>query len=78
MEHNYIEINYDNKKEKVLQFIMESDSQFKKRLDYIKKAENKKLTFKDATRFSKLWFTITYKNCKYESKLYNQVMKVIK
>jgi hypothetical protein len=65
METNYIEIEYLGKKEKILQYLSESNNQFNQRLKYIKKLEQKKIIWKEANILSKLWYCIKFKNCKY-------------
>jgi hypothetical protein len=49
----------------IIQFISESDTQFKTRLEYIKSLD-KSLDIKEAIRLSKIWYCIKYKYCKYD------------
>jgi hypothetical protein len=74
METNYIEIEYLDAKVKVLQYLSESDNQFNKKLEYIRKLEKKKIIWKEANVLSKLWYCIKFKNCKYAPEVYYKVI----
>jgi hypothetical protein len=74
METNYIEIEYLDTKVKVLQYLSESDNQFNKKLEYIRKLEKKKIIWKEANVLSKLWYCIKFKNCKYAPEVYYKVI----
>jgi hypothetical protein len=74
METNYVNISYQSKKEKILQYITESKLQFNKRLEYIKLLEKAGVSWTDAERLSKVWYCITFRNCRYTSDLYNKVI----
>lgn len=74
METNYKDIKYLGENIKVLQYFSESNEQFLKRLEYIKKIENKKINWKEAIRLSKVWYCINFKNCRYPPDLYIKVM----
>ncbi len=73
METNYIEISYQNKPVKILQYLSESNSQFNAKLDYIKKLEKSNLDWKEANRLSKIWSCIKYKKCRYTPEIYHKV-----
>lgn len=73
MEHNNKEIIYMNKPIKVLQYLSESNSNFNKRLEFIKNLEKKEIDWKDAIKLSRLWYCITVKKCKYSHETYNRV-----
>ena len=72
MENNNKEIIYMNKPIKVLQYLSESNSDFNKRLEYIKTLENRNIDYKEAIKLSKLWYCITIKKCKYSHEIYNK------
>jgi len=74
METNYIEINYMGQSVNVLQYLSESTNQFEKKLDFIKKMENKEVNWKDANRLSKIWYCIKYRSCRYSPEVYHNVM----
>jgi uncharacterized lipoprotein YehR (DUF1307 family) len=74
METEYINITYQGKKEKILKYITESKLQFNKRIEYIKLLEKAGVTWTEANRISKVWYSITFRDCKYSSDLYNKVM----
>ena len=74
METTYIEINYLNKSEKILQYLSESKNQFNRRCEYIKKLENANIDWKEANRLSKLWYCIKIKKCKYLPEIYHKVI----
>jgi hypothetical protein len=75
MESNYREIMYNNTKQKILQYLSESDTQFNKRLDYIKSLESTKIKFNEVIRLSNIWMNITMKKCKYNKETYLLVIK---
>ena len=68
-------IKYLNKSEIILNFFSESESIFKARLEFIKKAEKKKVKFKDAVKYSKIWSNVKFKECKYQKRVYLKVME---
>ena len=74
METEFISITYQGKKEQILQYITESKLQFNKRIEYIKLLEKAGVTWIEANRISKVWYSITFRDCKYSSDLYNKVM----
>ena len=67
METQNREIEYLGQKVKVLQYLSESNYVFKKKLEYIKKLEEKKIEWKEANRLSKIWYCEKFKNCEYKS-----------
>lgn len=66
METHYNNIIYNNKKIEVLQYTSESNTQFNKRLLFIKKMEQENISSKEAIRLSKIWYCIYYKKCEYD------------
>jgi hypothetical protein len=74
METDYITITYQGKKEKILKYITESKLQFNKRMEYITLLEKASIPWMEADRISKVWFCITFRNCRYSSDLYNKIM----
>ena len=64
--NNYVDILYNNTNIKILQYISESDKQFKKRLKFIKSLEKKNIYHKNIELISLYWFCITYLRCKYD------------
>lgn len=74
METNYKSINYLDKPVDILQYLSESDTQFAKRLEYIQLLEKAKVDWKEATRLSKIWYCIKFKNCKYTPEVYYKVI----
>lgn len=74
METQYKTITYMNKSVKILQFISESNNQFNQRLDFIKKLESANIDWKEANKFSKIWYNITFKKCKYPQELYKKII----
>lgn len=74
METNYIDINYMKQTIHILQYISESNEQFKKKLEFIKKMEKKEVDWRKAIRLSKIWYCIKYKKCKYAPEVYHEVM----
>jgi hypothetical protein len=75
METNIKTINYMGKEVTILQYLSESINQFNKRLEYIKKLENKEIDWKEANRLSKIWYCIKFKNCRYTPDVYHTVIK---
>ena len=74
METNYKQITYLGNMEQILQYLSESNIQFEKRLEYIKKLENAKIVWKEACRLSKIWYCIKFKSCKYTPDVYHKVI----
>lgn len=74
MESNYIEIDYINKKEYILQYISESNNNFELRLNYIRKLEKHNVSWDDAIKLSLLWYNIKFRKCKYNKDLYIKVI----
>ena len=64
--NNCIDIIYNNNNIKILQYISESNKQFKKRLKFIKSIEKKNLYHKNIELISLYWYCITYLKCKYD------------
>jgi hypothetical protein len=62
-----IEIIYLNNIEKIIKFACESDYRFQKRIELIKKMEKENIKWKDALKYSKMWYNITYNNAKYDN-----------
>ena len=67
-------IKYLNKTETIIKFYSESESIFNERINFIKKVEKKKIKFKEALKYSKIWSNIKFKECKYNKKVYLKVM----
>jgi hypothetical protein len=74
METNYREINYMEQSVHVLQNLSESNEQFEKKLDFIKKLEKKEVDWREANRLSKIWYCIKYRSCRYAPEVYHKVM----
>ena len=74
METNNIEITYMNNKVTILKYISESQTQFNKRIEYIRLLEIANVDWKEAYRLSKIWYCIKFKKCKYMPEIYNKVM----
>jgi hypothetical protein len=77
MENNYKEIMFMNKLIKILQYLSESNSDFNKRIEFIKNLENKNIDWKEAIKLSRLWYCITIKKCKYSPEIYNKVKNLM-
>ena len=69
------EIKYLNKSVKIFKYHSESENYFNKRLEFLKKLEEAKVSFKDAVKFSKIWSNIKFKECRYNIKVYNIIKK---
>lgn len=74
METEYIEIKYREQTVNVLKYLSESNSQFEKKLEFIKKMEKKDVDWKEANRLSKTWYCIKFKSCRYLPEVYHKVM----
>ncbi len=74
---NYIKmkITYREQKEIINRYTFESNERFNKRLKFIKVLEEHNFSWKDAVKFSKLWYNIIYNKCKYNQELYLIVIK---
>ena len=70
------EITYLGKKNKLIKFLSESEYVFNQRLEFIKKLEKKKIDFKLADKYSKIWSNIKFKNFIYQKKIYLMIKGV--
>jgi len=77
METNYKEIIYMNNSIKILQYLSESNSDFNKRIIFIKLVENDNIDWKEAIKLSRLWYCIIIKKCKYSPENYNKIKKFL-
>ncbi len=77
METQLNTINYLGNNEKITQYLCESDEQYNSRLQFILKLEKDKIIWKDACKISKLYYSITYKKCKYSYETYNLIKKYL-
>ena len=75
METNYKQITYQNNNVSILQYLSETDNQFNKRLDFIKKLEKSNINWKEANRLSRIWYCIKFKSCKYIPEVYHMIVK---
>jgi hypothetical protein len=78
METNYHDIKYKDNTVKLLQYLSESNSQFNKRVEFIKKLEKKDIDWKEANRLSRIWFAIKFKKCKYPQEVYYKIINLDK
>jgi hypothetical protein len=62
-----------NKSIKILQYLSESNNDFNKRKDFIKKLEDKNIDWKEAIKLSRIWYCTNIKNCKYSHDVYNKI-----
>jgi len=67
-------ITYLNNMETITKFNCESNKRFNERLVFIKLLEENKMKWKDANKLSKIWYNITFNNCKYSAEIYNEFM----
>jgi hypothetical protein len=74
METNYINIQYMNNTVTILQYVSESNIQFNKRIEYIRLLEAAKVEWIDAYKYSKIWYCIKFKKCKYLPEIYNKII----
>ena len=73
-----LNIIYNNKNEKIIKFYSESEERYKKRIELIKIFEKEKIPWKDAHKYSKIWYNIFFNKAKYNQELYLKVMKYSK
>jgi hypothetical protein len=74
METNYIKIQYMDNTVTILQYVSESNMQFNKRIEYIRLLEASKVEWSDAYKYSKIWYCIKFKKCKYLPEIYNKII----
>ena len=70
-------IIYLNTQSNIVQFLSESNEQFKDRLELIKKLEKNNIDFNNAINISKIYYNVKYKKCRYTSPVYNSIKKYI-
>ena len=78
METNNHIIQYKKQTVEILQYLSESNTRFKKRMEYINKLENEDIEWKEAVRLSRIWYCIKYLKCKYIQEVYHRVMNLAK
>lgn len=74
METNNIKITYMDNPVIILQYVSESKIQFNERIKYIRLLEASKIEWTEAYKYSKIWYCIKFKNCKYIPELYNKII----
>lgn len=77
MENQINVIKYQDKDEKITQFLMESNEQYEDRLQIIKKMENENMLWKESLSLSKVYYNVKYRKCKYNPYLYNKIKKYL-
>jgi hypothetical protein len=75
---NEIEIIYNNKSEKIIKFFSESSNRFNERIKFIRILEKENIVWKEAHKYSKIWYNITYNKLKYNQESYIKIMNFIK
>jgi len=73
-----MKIKYLNKNIIISSFDNEPENLIKKKLEFIKKMENKKIDSNLVNKYSKIWINIKFKKCKYQSNIYNYIKKIDK
>ena len=76
--NNEIEIIYNNKSEKINKLFSESNSRLNERIKFFKILEKEQIIWKDAQKYSKVWYNIFYNKAKYNQELYLIINKFIK
>ena len=77
METQYTEISYLNETVEIIQFLSESNEQFVKRLEFIKKLENNKISWNDTLVLSKIYYNYIFKKCRYSPDVFNMIKKYL-
>jgi hypothetical protein len=54
--------------------IGESNNELNQRIIFIKKLEKFNLTIKEIINYSKIWYCIKFKKCKYDNDIHNKIM----
>ena len=78
MESQIHQIKYLDINISIIQYLCESDEQFKSRLELIKKLEEKKIEWKQAEKLSKIYHNIKFKKCRYIPMVYNMICDYLK
>jgi hypothetical protein len=69
METNIKKIPYLDSEIEIIQWLSESDTQFAKRLEFIKKLEQKKVDIRQVQKLSNAWYCMKFKECVYKNEL---------
>ena len=77
METQYNEISYLNETVEIIQFLSESNEQFVKRLEFIKKLENNKISWNTSLVLSKIYYNYIFKKCRYTPGVFNMIKKYL-
>lgn len=75
METQNHTIKYQEEDVKITQYLCESNEQFEKRMEFIRKLEKDNIKWKDANKLSKIFYNVKFKNCRYTPVVYNMVKK---
>ena len=70
-----VEIIFNSKKENLERISSECLSRFNERIKFIKLLESNNFIWTDAHKLSKIWYNIINYKMKYNSLIYNQIMK---
>ena len=70
-----LDIIYLKNKEKITKFNMESLKRFNQRIKFIQLLESEGVKWKDAQKLSKIWYNITFNDCKYSPQIYRDYLK---
>jgi hypothetical protein len=77
METQIHKIIYLDKEEKITQFLLESDEQYKDRIEFIRKLEKENINWKECIKLSKIYYNVKYRKCKYIPYIYNKIKKYL-
>jgi len=75
---NEIDIIYNNKTEKIIKFFSESVNRFNERIKFLKILEKENIIWKEAHKYSKIWYNIIFNKSKYNQELYIKIMNFVK
>lgn len=77
METQIHPFKYLDQDVEIIQYLCESDEQFKSRIELIKKIEKDNVPWKDAHKISKIFYNVKYKKSRYTQMVYNMVRKYL-
>lgn len=71
-----MEIQYNGKKIKISTFDSESENVKSQKLDFIKKMENKNISYNLVNKYSKIWVNIKFKKCFYDKSIFKFIKSI--
>ena len=73
MEEQIRKIEYLGKEESLVQYLSESNEQYLKRTEIIKKMEKDNIPWKECLKLSKIYYNVKFRKCRYVPALFHKI-----